>query len=247
LYKAVIIDDEHHSRVLLQSMMEKYCPEITVLGIGANIHEGIEVIEANKPDLVFLDIEMPGGTGFELLRYFSKPWFNVIFITAYDHYAIKAIKFSALDYLLKPIDIEELQNAVKKVRERSNNDAIHMLLQNANHSKPSQQTIGLSTSDGLEFVSLTDIQKIEASGPYSYFWLKGGRKIMVSKNLKEYELLLKEHGFFRVHNSFIVNLEEVKMLVKSEGGYVLMKDDTTVAISPKKKDEFLLQMKQRMI
>jgi two-component system LytT family response regulator len=176
--------------------------------------------------------------------------FHVIFTTAYDHYAVKAIKFSAVDYLLKPIDVDELQSAVQKVSNKmSGNDqqALQVLLQNLRKPLGSDFSITLATSEGLEFVPLQQIIRLEASGPYTHFFLKEGKKIMVSKNLKEYELLLTEHHFFRVHNSHIINMKEVKRMIKTDGGYAIMNDESMISISPKKKDEFMQQMGLRLV
>jgi two-component system LytT family response regulator len=246
MYTAIIAEDEMHSRELLKNMVAIYCKDITVVATAGSVEEGVLAIKEHKPDLVFLDIEMQTGTGFDLLQQFNNPAFDVIFTTAYDHYAVKAIKFSAVDYLLKPIDAEELKEATDKfiLKRKSNlgSQALQSLLQNL--SKPAQvpQSITLSTSDGLEFIALPDIVHIEANGPYSIFNLKHDKKIMVSKNLKEYEGLLCDFHFMRIHNSHIINLNEVKKMLKTDGGYAVMSNGAQLIISPKKKDEFLKQM-----
>jgi two-component system LytT family response regulator len=249
--KAIIVEDELHSREFLKNMVTDYCPELNLVALASDVDEGVAAIKEHRPDIVFLDIEMQTGTGFDLLQQFPDPEFDVIFTTAYDHYAIKAIKFSAIDYLLKPIGIEELQQAVKKVTDKKassdNQAALRMLIKNLQAPQKTEQSITLATSEGLEFVPLHQIIRIEASGPYSYFFLKNNRKIMVSKHLKEYELLLSEHGFFRPHNSHIINIQEVKRMVRTDGGYAVMSDDSKIGISPKKKDEFMQQMSQRLV
>ncbi len=249
--KAIIVEDELHSREFLKNLVTDYCPEISLSAMASDVEEGVAAIKAHQPDIVFLDIEMQTGTGFDLLQQFPVPEFDVIFTTAYDHYAIKAIKFSAIDYLLKPIGIEELQQAVKKVTDKKassgNQAALQMLIKNLQAPQKTEQSITLATSEGLEFVPLQQIIRIEASGPYSYFFLKNNRKIMVSKHLKEYELLLSDHGFFRPHNSHIINIREVKRMVRTDGGYAVMSDDSKIGISPKKKDEFMQQMGQRLV
>ena len=264
--KAAIIEDELHSREFLKSIVSELFPDIQIVGSAESVSAGIALIEQTQPDLVFLDIEMQSGTGFDLLQQVNRRDFDVIFTTAYDHYAIQAIKFSAVDYLLKPIDLEELQVAVDKVRERrslsrqtqpnalhaeltqppvaSPNRALEMLL--ANLQNPAQpQTITLATSDGLEFVPLATIIRLEAAGAYTTFHLKDGKKIVVSKNLKEYENLLPPRQFFRVHNSHLINLHEVRRMIKTDGGYAVMSDGVSVMISPKKRDEFLQLMTGR--
>lgn len=251
MYKAIIVEDELHSWQFLKNIIAEYCKQIDIVAIANNVVEGVAAISQHKPDIVFLDIEMQTGTGFDLLQQFQKPDFEVIFTTAYDHYALKAIKFSAVDYLLKPIDIAELQLSVEKGIERKKNQtgqvALQMLLKNLQSPQQSEQSITLSTSDGLEFISLKNIIRIEASGPYSHFILKDQKKIIVSRHLKEYEMLLSDHGFFRVHNSHMINIAEVKRMVKNDGGYAIMSDDSTISISPKKKEEFLQLIKMRMV
>jgi two-component system LytT family response regulator len=251
MYQAIIVEDELHSREFLKNIVTSYCPEITIAALAGGVEEGVAAIKQHQPDIVFLDIEMQTGTGFDLLQQFPQPTFEVIFTTAYDHYAIKAIKFSAVDYLLKPIDIEELQQSVAKVIEKKKNNtgqqALQILLKNLQAPQTAEQSITLSTSDGLEFIPLHQIIRIEASGPYSHFYLKDKKKIIVSRNLKEYETLLTDHGFFRVHNSHIINMKEVKRMIKTDGGYAVMSDESNITISPKKKEEFFEMIGQRMV
>ncbi len=251
MYQAIIVEDELHSREFLKNIVTTYCPELTIAALAGGVEEGVAAIKQHQPDIVFLDIEMQTGTGFDLLQQFPQPTFEVIFTTAYDHYAIKAIKFSAVDYLLKPIDIEELQQSVAKVIEKKKNNtgqqALQILLKNLQAPQTAEQSITLSTSDGLEFIPLHQIIRIEASGPYSHFYLKDKKKIIVSRNLKEYETLLTDHGFFRVHNSHIINMKEVKRMIKTDGGYAVMSDESNITISPKKKEEFFEMIGQRMV
>lgn len=251
MYKAIIVEDEFHSREFLKNIVSTYCPELAIVALAGSVEEGVAAIKQHQPDIIFLDIEMQTGTGFHLLQQFPQPAFEVIFTTAYDHYAIRAIKFSAVDYLLKPIDIEELQQSVAKVIEKKKDKtgqlALQMLLKNLQSPQTMEQSITLSTSDGLEFIPLQQIIRIEASGPYSHFYLKEKKKIIVSRNLKEYEMLLTDHGFFRVHNSHIINMNEVKRMIKTDGGYAVMSDDSNITISPKKKEEFFQVLGQRMV
>lgn len=241
--KTVIIEDEYHSREFLKTVLADMLPDLTLVGMADSVPTGVALIDQTTPDLVFLDVEMHAGTGFDLLEQVEQRGFDVIFTTAYDHYALQAIKFSAADYLLKPIDLDELQLAVQKVRERrasqSPNLALDRLLQTLQQPTADPQTITLATSDGLEFVALPDIVRLEAAGAYTTFHLKGNRKIMVSKNLKEYEQMLPVKHFFRLHNSHIVNLNEVRRMLKTDGGYAILSDGSTIMISPRKKDEFL--------
>lgn len=251
MFKVIIVEDELHAREFLKNIISTYCTNLEIAAMASSVEEGVVAIRTHQPDIIFLDIEMQTGTGFDLLQQFPQPSFDVIFTTAYDHYAIRAIKFSAVDYLLKPIDIEELQQAVEKViskkKDNSSQQALQMLLKNLQSPQNAEQSITLATSEGLEFIPLQQIIRIEASGPYSHFYLKEKKKIIVSRNLKEYETLLSDHGFFRVHNSHIINIKEVRRMIKTDGGYAVMSDDTHVTISPKKKDEFFEMIGQRMV
>jgi two-component system LytT family response regulator len=242
--KAVIVEDELHSRETLRNLIEEFCPDVQVSGMAGSVQQAVEIIRQVKPNIVFLDIELQIGTGFDVLAQLSDLTFDVVFTTAYEHYAIRAIKFSSLDYLLKPIDLEELQQALQKAKTHQNESALkqqyEILL--ANMAGKGMKRICLSTADRLEFVHVEEIVLCEANGSYTNVYLKGNKKIMVSKNLKEYETLLLDENFMRVHNSFLINLNEVKQFVKSEGGYILMNNDQQVSISPKKRDEFFARM-----
>jgi len=249
--KVVIVEDEIRSRELLFNLLGQYCGDVRVTGMAATVEEAVTLIDERLPSLVFLDIEMHAGTGFDVLMRVKERNFHVIFTTAYDHYALRAIKFSAVDYLLKPIDVEELQAAVQKVQKRVqaqvSSDSLEALMQNLGKKNPEEFSITLSTSEGLEFVPLTSIIRLEASGPYTSFFLKDCRRIMVSRHMKEFEQMLSEYGFFRLHNSFMINLKAVQRMVKSDGGYAIMTDGAMVPISPKKKEEFLDLINKRMV
>lgn len=250
-YKALIVEDEVRSRDFLRNLVEEFCPQLTVQDTASNVEEAVTRINAGSPDIVFMDIEMQTGTGFDVLQQVRQRNFHVIFTTAYDHYAVKAIRFSAVDYLLKPINLEELQEAVAKaieaIQEKAENKKIELLIRNIQRPAGEDFSISLSTSEGIEFVQLSNILRLEANGPYTTFFMKDNTKIMVSKNLKEYELLLTDHGFFRVHNSHMINLKQVRKMVKTDGGYAVMNDDSMIAISPKKKEEFVQLMSQRLV
>jgi len=251
MLNVVIIEDEAHGQETLKNLLKEYCENIEIAGIAGSVKEGIKAIEAIKPDLIFLDIELHTGTGFDILENVNRYDFEVIFTTAYENYAIKAIKFSAIDYLLKPIDISELRDAVDKVRKRREqsleNHKLYNFLKNLKGQNDSQKIITLSTSEGMEFIPVADIIKLEANGSYTTFYLKQGRSLLVSKNLKEYENLLSEHGFFRVHHSCMINLNQVERYVKSEGGSIILKDGSQADISQKKKEKFLELMSQRNV
>lgn len=243
MYNAVIVEDEMHSRELLRNMVAMFCTDIQVIATAASVNEGVTAIKTHKPDIVFLDIEMQTGTGFDLLQQFPQPEFDVIFTTAFNHYAVKAIKFSAVDYLLKPIDPEELRAAVDKVlvkrKDNVSKGTLEVLMNYLKKQVNTPQTITLATADGHEFIPLQDIIYIEANGPYSTFFIKSDRKIMVSKNLKEYETLLSDHNFLRIHNSHIINIGEVRRMIKTDGGYAVMSNGAQLIISPKRKEDFL--------
>ncbi len=242
---AVIVEDEKHSQETLRNMISEFCEGINVTGVAGTVKSAITLIKEKVPDIVFLDIELKSGTGFDVLEGIGDMDVKVIFTTAYEQYALKAIKVSSVDYLLKPIDLDELTAAIEKAREVKNNETRHdqwkLLLQNIRGEAPSGR-ICLSTSDGMEFIRMTSILLCEASGSYTKFVLRDNRSVLVSKHLKEYENLLDPEQFLRVHNSYLINLAEVKRYVKSEGGYILMNNDQQVPISPKKKEEFLKKM-----
>lgn len=250
-YKAVIVEDEAMNCDFLQHLLAEFCPQVEVAGTAATVEEAVNAIHQQRPQIVFMDIELQTATGFDVLQQVKEPDFEVIFTTAYDHYAIRAIKFSAIDYLLKPINFEELQGAVGKAIEslqvREKDNKLDLLLRNVRRPVGGDFSISLSTSEGVEFIPLSQIIRLEAKGPYTTFFMKNGHSLMVCKNLKEYELLLTDHGFFRLHNSYMVNMKEVKKMVKADGGYAVMNDDAMIAISPKKKDEFLSLMSQRLV
>lgn len=242
--RAIIVEDEKHSRETLKNLLEKFCEDVKVIGLATSIEEALEVIPKLNPDVVFMDIELQSGTGFDILTNLSEIDFEVIFTTAFDQYAIKAVKFSSLDYLLKPIDLEELQQAVEKAKKAKNrveyNLQLKTLLLNINQPKLSK--ICLATADGFEFIDTNEILYCEAGGSYTTFVLNNGKKLLVSKHLKEYENMLADQHFMRVHNSYLINLKKVKKFVKSDGGYIVMNNDDIVSISRNKKDEFLEAM-----
>lgn len=250
-YNAVIVEDESMNSDFLQHLLKECCPDVQVLAIAPNLEAAVAAIDRHLPAIVFLDIELQTATGFEVLQQVRHRNFEVIFTTAYDHYAIQAIKVSAIDYLLKPIGFDELQAAVGKAIARLNikeqDHKLELLIKNVRRSSGEDFSISLSTAEGVEFVPLSHIIRLEAKGPYTTFYMKNGSHLMVCKNLKEYELLLTDHGFFRLHNSYMVNMKEVKKMVKADGGYAVMNDEAMIAISPKKKEEFLVLMAQRLV
>ncbi len=245
--RILIVEDEKKSREGLKNLIQEFCPNTELVGLAANVEEGLALIQQTNPDLLLLDIEMQTATGFDLLEKVPEIRFDVIFTTAYEQYAIKAIKFSAMDYLLKPIDVKELVQAIERVQKKRNGEAtqeqVKHLLENLRSEPNKVNKITLSTSEGMVFLPVLDIIRCEAQGAYTQFNLKSGKKILVSKNLKEYEMLLHDHAFLRVHNSHLINLAEVARYVKSDGGYAVMNDGTSVPISNTRKEEFLELMK----
>jgi len=244
--KTMVVDDERDAVDFITSIIGEYCPGLEVVGKAYDVAEGTEKISQLKPDLVFLDVEMPHGTGFDVLMNFPEKDFDVIFITAFNHYAIKAIKFSAVDYILKPININEFIEAVHKVTQKRSDstskgsDNIKVLLENLRTGLPSR--LAIPTSDGMEYLNPKDIIRIEADRAYSWFFITGNRKILVSKNLKEFQDLLSDRYFFRPHNSHLINLKYVKKYVRKEGGYIEMTDGSEIPVSRNRKDLFLVHM-----
>lgn len=244
--KTAIIDDEHDAVAFISSIIREYCPDLEVVGTAYNVTTGAELINEKKPDLVFLDVEMPNGTGFDLLARFPEKNFDVVFITAFNHYAIKAIKFSAVDYILKPININEFIGAVDRVVEKrtdrvsTGNDNLKILLENLRTSIPSR--LAIPTSEGTEYLNPKEIIRIEADRSYSWFFMNGNRKILVSKHLKEFQELLSDRFFFRPHNSHLVNLKFVKKYIRRDGGSIEMHDGSMIPVARNRKDLFLIQM-----
>ncbi|MBI3141400.1 MAG: response regulator transcription factor [Bacteroidetes bacterium] len=240
--KAVIIDDEKRSRESLAALVQEYCAEVEVLAHAEGVTDGLDAIGVHKPNLLFLDIELQDGTGFDLLEKAGNNQFHVIFTTAFENYALRALKMSAVDYLLKPIDPAELTKAVAKARERlaaqQHGRNFEILLQNI-QAGGGKHKIALPSSDGLTFVNVSDIIRCEADGSYTHFFFKEHKKILVSKKIKEYEELLSPYQFVRVHHSHLVNLNEVAKYVRGDGGYVVMSDGQTVYVSKRKKDDFM--------
>lgn len=243
MIKAIIIDDEVHCIDTLSMLLADYCPEVDVVDKCMSAKKGLEAIEELKPELVFLDIEMPVMNGFEFLEQFNAIPFSVIFTTSYDQYAIKAIRFSALDYLLKPIDPKELITAVQKVQEKKMHpspEQFRMLMDQV-HNKGNKITrVAVPTSEGFELILAEEIIYCEANDNYTHLFLKNKRKLIACRTLKEIEEQLTDFAsFIRVHHSYMVNLNEVNKYVRGEGGYLIMSDSTTVNVSRSRKDALM--------
>ncbi len=243
MLKSIIVEDEPHSQKTLANFIRKYCHQVELLTIAASVSEAIEKINQQKPDLVFMDIDLPDGTGFEVLNQLDEPWPRVIFVTAYNQYAVKAFQISAIDYLLKPIDPELLIKAIEKV-EQSDEDAKEqqskkVAVFNENRLAGKLNKMALPTQNGVQLVHIDEIVRMEADGNYTTVFLKDKSKYMVSRKIKEFENLLETMHFFRIHQSHIVNLLLIDRYVKGEGGTVILEDGTQLEVARRRKEAFL--------
>lgn len=246
---AIIIDDEERARTTLVALLSQYCPEVNIVNTSASVPEGVMAINKFRPSLVFLDIEMPEYNGFELLGFFRDVDFEIVFVTAYNEYALKAFEVSAVDYLLKPVDIDKLKCAVEKCKGRlARYDMQKRLdLLKENISNEQFNKIALPVADGLLFVDVYDIIYLEAEGAYTNVWLKNGSKILVSKKIKFFEEVLENRpNFFRSHRSYIVNINCLKKYNRAECSLSL-ENGKTVYVSRDRKGEFEQQLKDNKL
>ncbi len=238
--RAVLIDDEISNLENLQTLLEKHCSQVTILATAQNVSDAVGAIEKHLPHLVFLDIQMGEQTGFDVLKLLPTRNFEVIFVTAYDQYGIKAVKFAALDYLLKPIDIEELINAVNKAEQKlamqTQASQLDFLLQQLKKPETNVSKIALQMQSEIRYVALSEIIRCEADNTYTHFLLSSGEKILVSKSLKEYADLLHPNGFLRTHQSHLVNPKYVKSWLKEDGGILLLMSGEKIPISKPNKN-----------
>lgn len=245
MIRTLIVDDVVNSQNVLLQILEHHCPKVKVCGVASSVLEAQRLIIEEQPDLVLLDIEMPPNNGFELLEQFPNPTFEVIFTTAHDQYALRAIKFCALDYLLKPIDIQEFKVAIDKTTKQLQNKTprfnqnFNQLLENLKSPNHQENKIALPTLDGLVFVKVNTILRCEADGSYTKVHLTTKKTIMATRKIKEFEQLLTEHNFFRVHRSHLINLNHIEKYYKGTGGYVVLSDGSSVDVARRKKEEFL--------
>jgi two-component system, LytTR family, response regulator len=242
MIKTVIIDDEPLVRTLIRDILKIQCPEVSVEGEAGGITSGLRIIRQVQPDLVFLDVKIEEGTGFDLLQHYEGPPFKLIFITAFEEFAIKAFKMSAVDYLLKPVSPEELKNAVDKAERFLASDhetILRTLVSNIRNNFREDKKIILKTHEKYHFVFINQVLYCESDSSYTKFYLRDGTTILVSKTLKEYEDLLMEYGFFRTQKSFLINLKYIKAFEKANGGFIVMENDSRIPLSDKKKEEFL--------
>jgi two-component system, LytTR family, response regulator len=243
MIRCILIDDEADSLEVMEMLIKTYCPQVKIEAVCNNAEKGIAAINQFRPDVVFLDIEMPNMNGFDMLEKFDDLFFDVVFITAYHQFAIKAFRYSALNYLLKPVDPDDLVKTIERVEKKKTaplKEQMEMLLHHFHN--PDKQTISriaLTTAEGLLFVNTADIIFCESDSNYTKVILKDGKKILVSKPLKDLDDTLAGPDFYRIHNSFLVNLNHIKKYVRGEGGYVIMDDGSTVSISRTRKQEFV--------
>lgn len=242
--RTLIIDDEAHARTTLRQMLARYCPQARVIGEADGVADGIAIIQATQPDVVFLDIQMKDGTGFDLLCHFPQPKFGIVFTTAFDQFALKAFEYYTIDYLVKPIGPDELCRSIGKALANQSQQLYAELLSSLKEAIQSQKVerIALSTSEGLIFLRLKELIRLESSGSYTTFFLCNGSKAMVSRTLREFEELLPSDTFFRIHQSHIVNINYVQSILREDGGYALMEDKAKVPISRRKKEAFLYML-----
>lgn len=242
--KVIIVDDEQKGRESLLKLLENYCSNVEVAGMAADAAEAGALINTHQPQVVFLDIEMPGGDGFSLLEQFPQRNFKVILTTAFEDYAIKAVKHQAFDYLLKPIDIDELVFALDTARRAlEKEDQAVSIPPNSGAQRLSWNArLPIPVKDGIFYLQVADIIRIESDGGYSIFYARDGGKYMVAKNLKEYEDLLPEKNFFRIHKSHLINIDKVRKYIRTDGNFIEMEDGSVVEIARRKKEEFLQLM-----
>ena len=245
--KSLIIDDEKGSIELLKALLESHCPKVEVAAEARNVESGIQAIKEIQPNLIFLDINMPDGDGFEIMQAFPNPKFEVIFTTAYNQYALKAFEFSALHYLLKPINIDQLKSAVNRVKTEQYKPWQQRAQLLKEGLKGSPQKIALAHKQGYEFVEIRNIIRIEGEDSYSRFFLKAGRELLVSRSIGEYEKLLYDQDFFRVHKKHLINLKCMTSFQRGKQGIVLLENGEEIPLSYRRKDEFLERIKHGIV
>ena len=243
MINTILIDDEPKNIKVLKGMLQEFCPQVRLTGEADNSRSGKKLILEKKPELVFLDIEMPYGNGFDLLNELMPIDFEVVFVTAFDKYMLQALKYSALDFLLKPVNIEELKNAVKnaevRIRKNSINQQLQVLLENFKKPDPGLKKIAVPSADGFDFILISDIIRCEAQGAYTKIYINNSRQVLVSRPLKDYEALLPENLFFRIHSSHLINLNYVKKYNRGRGGLVELDDGSVIEVAARRKDDFL--------
>lgn len=243
MLRTIIVEDEENVKIALENKLNQYCKNVELIGWGDSVQSSVKLIKSAKPDLVLLDIKLPDGTGFDILSQLQPLNYKIIFITAYNDYAIEAFRFSALDYLTKPVRAEELTLAIEKAEKAVQSDTfrhqLSVLYNNLSAMTKSEKKIILHTSETIHIIEIKDIVRCEADCNYTIFYLTDNNKLMVSKTLKDYEDMLLEYNFFRSHKSHLINLSYIKSLEKADGGYIVMKDNTIIPLSQRKKMNLL--------
>lgn len=238
---ALIVDDEQPAISALRKMLEKHCPTMEVVAEASNIHEAKRLYEKHRPDIIFLDIRMPSGSGFDFIENTALEESRVIFTTAYDNYMIKALRLSALDYLLKPVDKDELVEAIgrfEKLKKRPAKESLHFV-KSMQRSNREFDRIAIGNADSIILLKMRDILYFKAERSYTIAYTSEGRQYVSSKNIGEFEELLEEHSFFRVHKSFVINMDHIKKYVRGRGGSVVMSNDAKIEVSRLRKSSFL--------
>lgn len=234
--RSIIVEDEEKGRLFLRKLLERFCEDVEIVAEAGNVRDAVELIKEEQPDLVFLDIEMPEESGLQLFYHFDEVNFDVIFTTAYSQYAIKALRMAALDYLLKPIDLQELKIAINRFWEKTNKNPNHQI-QLLKKQMNKFEKLALPVQDGLSLVEIDQIMRIEANGSYSNFSLAQQQPLLVSRNLKEYEEILADHpDFIRVHRSHLINRQYVEKIIKTKAPTLVMQDGQHITISLSRKD-----------
>jgi two-component system LytT family response regulator len=249
MIKAIIIEDEQHCIDRLRGLLAAHADGVELLGAFTSVEEGAAAIKRLYPDVVFLDVELHDKTGFDLVRELREIHFDVIFTTAFDKYAVQAFRFSAIDYLLKPIDPDDLLQAIEKLKEKKSKEEmaqkLDVLFHNLKSIEGASKKISIPTINGYVFLKVSDIIRCESDVNYTNIFLSDRRKLTVAKTLKEFEEMLEEYNFFRVHNSHLINLAYIKEYNKGKGGYVRMMDNSEIEVSSRRKSEFLKRIAAR--
>jgi two-component system LytT family response regulator len=235
----VIVEDEINSRILLQEILARYFPELKLQGVASSVDESVQLIDTLKPDLILMDVEITGGTGFDVLDKLTYRQGRVIFITGYEHYAVKAIKYAALDYLVKPISIQELGEALKRIQDPKTSEASLEVLKNNSASDSEPRQLMVPQGRGFNVVAVSDIDFLEAHGQYVYLHLKDKKRLLASYSLGHYEDMLDQKRFFRTHKSFIVNLERIVRVVTRPALQVELRDGTFIDLAVRRKENFM--------
>ncbi|MCW3085173.1 MAG: DNA-binding response regulator [Bacteroidetes bacterium] len=246
MIKAIIIDDIEQARITLKKDLQVYASDVAIIGEANGVVEGAKLLKTMTPDVLFLDIQMQDGSGFDLLDILKDIPFKIIFITASDAHAIKAFRYAAIDYLMKPVDPDELMAALAKFREQKLNENEKYKLLNEslkNHQKPHER-LALHTQDKIHIVNIADVLRCESSINYTEFYFSNGKKLLVTKTLKDFEDLLSDQGFYRVHQSHLVNTKFIKEFVKTDGGYLLMTDGSQIPVSTRKRPEVMKMLEE---